>query len=250
MTDSGEGYAHSGALACSAKPEGFCGPNTARLSYSQSQQFRWQRRLERYPLSPPEIKQTMGFQTSMDLQFRPVTVERLPDLTEFSQCHGKFRYCSCMRWRMTSAAFRRSPKQERIEALEELVRIGTPVGILAYYEEELVAWCSIAPRASYAALERSRVLPRIDDTPVWSVVCLFVDRHLDFRRQGLTCRLLQARGRLCPRTEGPRCGRLPGGAGCAVVHVHGDAGNVSPRRLRGRDACGSEAAGDALRFSF
>ena len=34
------------------------------------------------------------------------------------------------------------------------------------------------------------MLPRVDDTPVWSVVCLFVDRH--FRRQGLTGRLLKA----------------------------------------------------------
>ncbi len=75
-------------------------------------------------------------------------------------------------------------------ALEELVRTGTPVGILAYSGTTPVGWCSIAPRESYAALERSRVLPRIDDTPVWSVVCLFVDRH--FRRQGLTCRLLKA----------------------------------------------------------
>ncbi len=91
---------------------------------------------------------------------------------------------------MTSSAFRRSTKEDRVAALDKLVRSGTPVGILAYSRTEPVGWCSIAPRETYAALERSRVLPRIDDTPVWSVVCLFVDRH--FRRQGLTCRLLKA----------------------------------------------------------
>ncbi len=127
---------------------------------------------------------------SAQFQFRPVTSERLTELTEFSQCHGKFRYCSCMRWRMTSSAFGRSSKEERVAALEELVRTGTPVGILAYSGTTPVGWCSVAPRESYAALERSRVLPRIDDSPVWSVVCLFVDRR--FRRQGLTGRLLQA----------------------------------------------------------
>ena len=119
-----------------------------------------------------------------------MTVERLSDLTEFSQCHGKFRYYSCVRWRMTSSAFRRSSKLERVAALEELVRAGTPVGILAYHEEQPVACCSIAPRETCAALERYRALPRIDDSPVWSVVCLFVDRH--FRRQGLTGSLLRA----------------------------------------------------------
>ena len=122
--------------------------------------------------------------------FLPVTGERLPDLEEFSNCHGKFRYCSCMRWRLTSSAFRRSTKEDRVAALEELVRTGTPVGILAYSGTTPVGWCSVAPRESYAALERSRVLPRVDDMPVWSVVCLFVDRH--FRRKGLTGRLLQA----------------------------------------------------------
>ena len=127
---------------------------------------------------------------SASIQFRPVTVERLPELTEFSQCHGKFRYCACMRWRMTSSAFRRSSKLERVAALEELVRAGTPVGVLAYHEEQPVAWCSIAPRETYAALERYRALPRIDDFPVWSVACLFLDRH--FRRQGLTGSLLRA----------------------------------------------------------
>ena len=96
-----------------------------------------------------------------------------------------------MRWRMTSADYRRSTKEERISALEALALAGTPVGILAYHQGEPVAWCSVAPRESYAALERYRALPRIDDADaVWAVTCLFVDRR--FRRQGLTCALLKA----------------------------------------------------------
>jgi GNAT superfamily N-acetyltransferase len=95
-----------------------------------------------------------------------------------------------MRWRMTSTEFRRSTKPERVAALEGLVRQGIPVGLLGYAEEEPIAWCSIAPRETYAALERSRILPRLDDAPVWSVVCFFVDRR--FRRQGLTLGLLKA----------------------------------------------------------
>lgn len=147
----------------------------------------------------------MDCQANSRLLFLPVTAERLPDLEEFSDCHGKFRYCSCMRWRMASSAFRRSTKEDRVAALEELVRAGMPVGILAYSGTTPVGWCSVAPRESYAALERSRVLPRVDDTPVWSVVCLFVDRH--FRRQGLTGRLLKAavdyaRGQGAPAVEG------------------------------------------------
>ena len=91
---------------------------------------------------------------------------------------------------MASADYRRSSKEGRVAALEELVRGGTPVGVLAYCDEKPVGWCSVAPRESYAALERYRALPRIDGAPVWSVVCFFVDRH--FRRQGLTRALLKA----------------------------------------------------------
>lgn len=125
-----------------------------------------------------------------EILFRPVTDARLHDLARFSQCHGKFRYCSCMRWRMTSSVYRRSSKEERVAALEALVLAGTPVGILAYCEETPVGWCSVAPRDTYGALERYRALPRIDDAPVWSVACLFVDRH--YRRKGMTGELLDA----------------------------------------------------------
>lgn len=124
------------------------------------------------------------------LEFHPVTPERLADLARFSEQHGKFRYCSCMRWRMTSTDYQRSTTESRVAALDELVRQGTPVGVLAYLDGDPVGWCSLAPRETYAALERSRTLPRVDDAPVWSVVCFFVARRV--RRQGGTLGLLKA----------------------------------------------------------
>lgn len=124
------------------------------------------------------------------LEYHPVTPERLADLERFSERHGKFRYCSCMRWRLKSTDFQRSTKEGRVAALAELVREHTPVGVLAYSDGEPVGWCSVAPRETYAALERYRALPRIDDVPVWSVVCFFVDQA--HRHQGVTLGLLRA----------------------------------------------------------
>jgi GNAT superfamily N-acetyltransferase len=124
------------------------------------------------------------------LDYRPVTAERLADLERFSAAHGKFRYCSCMRWRMASSEYGRSDREGRAAALAELVCQETPVGVLAYLQDEPVGWCSIAPRESYAALERYAALARPDDAPVWSLVCFFVDRHV--RRRGVTLGLLQA----------------------------------------------------------
>ena len=80
--------------------------------------------------------------------------------------------------------------QERIAGLAKLVCDGVPIGVLGYADDEAVAWCSIAPRDRYEALIRSRTLPPIDEKPVWSVVCFFVDRH--FRRQGVMLGLLNA----------------------------------------------------------
>jgi GNAT superfamily N-acetyltransferase len=124
------------------------------------------------------------------LVFRPVTRQTLADLERFSECHGKFGYCSCMRWRLRSVDYKRSNKAERAAMLADLARDNAPVGVLAYRGREPVGWCAIAPRAQYAALERYQALPRIDDEPVWSVVCFFIDPAA--RRQGVTLGLLQA----------------------------------------------------------
>ena len=122
--------------------------------------------------------------------YHPVTPARLADLARFSAGHGKFRYCSCMRWRLTSSEFKRSTTEERVAGLAGLACAGVPVGVLAYRDGVPVGWCSIAPRETYAALERYRALPRLDALPVWSVVCFFVDRTE--RRQGVTLGLLRA----------------------------------------------------------
>lgn len=95
-----------------------------------------------------------------------------------------------MRWRLRSTEFQRSSKEERIAKLEELVRQQVPVGILAYASGEPIGWCSVAPRETFSALQVSRKLPPLDDIPVWSVTCFFVDRQ--FRRQNLTVDLLRA----------------------------------------------------------
>ncbi|NTU72250.1 MAG: GNAT family N-acetyltransferase [Coriobacteriia bacterium] len=122
--------------------------------------------------------------------FHPVTVERLGDLDRFSRHHGKFRYCSCMRWRLSSSEFQRSTKEQRASRLEQMVVSDTPVGVLAYVGGEPVGWCSMGPRESFAGLERSRTLARVDDMAVWSVTCFFVDARQ--RHRGLQSRLLDA----------------------------------------------------------
>lgn len=124
------------------------------------------------------------------LEYHPVTRERLPDLRRFSERHGKFRYCSCMRWRMTSATYSRSTKDERVAALDARIEADIPVGVLAYRDGEPVGWVSVAPRETLGGLERYKALARVDDESVWAVTCFFLDHSV--RRQGVTLGLLRA----------------------------------------------------------
>ena len=70
-------------------------------------------------------------------------------------------------------------------------------GLIGYVDDEPVAWCSIAPRERFPRLERSRILKRIDDEPVWSVVCFFIARP--HRRLGLSRMILEEAVRYAAR---------------------------------------------------
>jgi len=124
------------------------------------------------------------------LQVHPVTPERWPDLEKLFGERGASSGCWCMFWRLPRAQFQRQAGEKNKEALRAIVDSGEPPGLLAYAEGEPIAWCSVGPRPAFTALERSRTLKRVDDAPVWSVVCFFVAKP--FRRRGVMVPLLTA----------------------------------------------------------
>jgi len=124
------------------------------------------------------------------LEFHPVTAERWPDLERLFGEHGAYGGCWCMWWRLPRAQFTQQVGQKNKEALKAIVDSGEAPGLLAYADGEPIAWCSVAPRQAFPALDRSRTLKRIDDQPVWSVVCFFVAKP--FRRRGVMAPLLTA----------------------------------------------------------
>ncbi len=74
--------------------------------------------------------------------------------------------------------------------MKAIVDSGEIPGILAYHNTKGIGWCAIAPRNSFAALSRSRILKPVDDRLCWSVACLFVDRS--HRKKGVSTALLRA----------------------------------------------------------
>jgi GNAT superfamily N-acetyltransferase len=116
----------------------------------------------------------------LDLEFHPLTPARWADFVELFGERGAYGGCWCMWWRSTRREFEERRGEGNRQAMKALVESGEVPGILAYREGEPVGWCSVAPRESYGSLERSPVLKRLDDRPVWSLVCFFVEKgHRD-----------------------------------------------------------------------
>jgi GNAT superfamily N-acetyltransferase len=74
--------------------------------------------------------------------------------------------------------------------LKSLVDSGYIPGLIGYEKGSPVGWISLSPREDYARLRRSPVMKPVDDKPVWSIICLFVDAGA--RGKGLSRALLKA----------------------------------------------------------
>jgi len=127
---------------------------------------------------------------SLKLKFQPLTSERWKDFEKLFGDNGACGGCWCMWWRLKRSQYEKQKGAGNKSAIKKIVNSGTVPGILAYDYENPIGWCAIEPRESYALLENSRVLKRIDSEKVWSVVCFFVDRK--YRRKGVTEKLLEA----------------------------------------------------------
>jgi GNAT superfamily N-acetyltransferase len=121
---------------------------------------------------------------------RPATIERFDDIGPVIN-----RACWCQYWRMTAAEYGRSTYSiahanwdRRREALREQCAAEPFPGVIAYLGDLPVGWCSFGPRSSMHRIERSRSIPKIDDVPVWSIVCF--DVRPGYRRRGIAKALL------------------------------------------------------------
>jgi len=127
---------------------------------------------------------------NIELEFHPVTKKRWSDFETLFGEKGACGGCWCMLWRLTRKEFEQQKGEANRQAMQTIVNSGEIPGLLAYSEKQPVAWCSVAPRESFSALERSRVLKKIDDEPVWSISCFFIRK--EFRKQGLSVKILEA----------------------------------------------------------
>jgi len=128
----------------------------------------------------------------LQLEIRPLTVETWDALAELFEEGGDARWCWCQFWR--TSGFGANPTEVKA-ANRALLRSQAdgPLapGLVALNSDgKALGWVSLGPREDFEHLERSRVRPRLDEVPVWSIVCFVVGKRA--RRQGVGGQLLDA----------------------------------------------------------
>ena len=124
------------------------------------------------------------------LQFHPLTTDKWMDFESLFGPRGACGGCWCMFWRLTRKEFERHKGEGNRKAMKAIVEAGKIPGILAFAQDRPVAWCSVAPREHFTALARSRILKPLDNLPVWSISCFFVEKN--YRHKGLSTQMIKA----------------------------------------------------------
>jgi hypothetical protein len=113
------------------------------------------------------------------LKFFPLTPDRWSDFETLFGERGACGGCWCMLWRLKRSEFEQQKGEANRKAMQRMVKSKQVPGILAYSQKQPVAWCSMGPRQDFPALERSRILKKTDDEPVWSITCFFIEKNME-----------------------------------------------------------------------
>ncbi|MCJ7497086.1 MAG: GNAT family N-acetyltransferase [candidate division Zixibacteria bacterium] len=125
-----------------------------------------------------------------NLKFYPATPKHWKELVNLFGPHGACGGCWCMLWRLPRAQWQQQLGEKNRKALKKIVDSGEIPGILAYANGKPIGWCAVAPRETFQLLDRSRIIGRVDEKPVWSVVCFFVAKP--FRQKGIGVAMLKS----------------------------------------------------------
>jgi GNAT superfamily N-acetyltransferase len=124
------------------------------------------------------------------MTFAPLTRENWGSFVRLFGEKGACGNCWCMYFRLPKQEFTEGKLNDgNKESMKALVWAGKPTGIIGSCDGEPIAWCAFAPREDHRKLENSRVHKRIDNEPVWSLSCFFVDKR--YRRMGVSVAMLK-----------------------------------------------------------
>ncbi|MGI8518174.1 MAG: GNAT family N-acetyltransferase [Acidimicrobiia bacterium] len=128
--------------------------------------------------------------SAAEIRVEPASADRWADLARLAGERGFIAGCWCMWWRVGSQEWSERHGEGLRRELGSLVDSDEEPGLLAYVGDKPVGWIAVAPRSAYPRLDRSPKLKPVDEQPVWSITCFYIDRH--HRRQGVAKELLAA----------------------------------------------------------
>ena len=124
------------------------------------------------------------------LTFEPLSKKNWLLFVQLFGERGACGNCWCMYFRLKKDEFVEGKQNDGNKLrMKELVWENKPTGVLAIYDGQAIGWCAFAPREDHLKLEKSRVHKPIDNIPVWSVTCFFIDKN--FRTMGLSVAMLK-----------------------------------------------------------
>jgi GNAT superfamily N-acetyltransferase len=125
----------------------------------------------------------------LQLTFKPLSPEYWEDFVGLFGKNGACGGCWCMSFRLKNADFKTNKGDFNKNSMKELME-HQMTGILAFHQNQAIAWCAMSPREEYLRLENSKILRRVDDKQVWSIPCFFILKS--YRRKGVSVEMLKA----------------------------------------------------------
>lgn len=126
----------------------------------------------------------------MTVDVRPLSGATWDALAELFREGGDPRWCWCQYWRLRSKDMAAAKVPQLRQRLQGQALSSEAPGLVAFDGDRAVGWVSLGPRTDFERIVRSKVIPKIDDRPVWSIVCFAVASTA--RGRGVARALLEA----------------------------------------------------------
>jgi GNAT superfamily N-acetyltransferase len=173
------------------------------------------------------------------VRIEPLTEATWEPLAALFREGGDPRWCYCQFWRLRSKDFAKLHVPDLRERLHEQARSDIPPGLVALEAdpgagtraagdetptggadgggplggERAIGWIGFGPRLDFQRIVHSKVIPPIDDRPVWSIVCFATTpsaRGRGLGRELLAAAVGYARDRGAPAIEAYPVDLAPG----------------------------------------
>lgn len=112
-----------------------------------------------------------------NLSFLQLDKQNRDDFAKLFGDRGACCGCWYMAWRLKSKEFETKKGASNKRSMKKIVSNNELPGINAYYKSEPIGWCAVAPR-DVCPFNNSRVLAPVEDKPVRSISCFFIQKKI------------------------------------------------------------------------